>query len=59
MGFTRWALGASAALARVRQKAATGLLFDALAHEDFCRDLIERVIQHDDAPVGCGDRCGP
>ena len=44
----------AAALARVRQKAATGLLFDALAHEDFCRDLIERVIQHDDAPVGCG-----
>jgi len=45
----------AAALARVRQKAETGLLFDAFAHEGFCRDLVERIVQRDDRPVGCGD----
>jgi len=44
----------AAALARVRQKSATGLLFDAFAREDFCRDLIERIMRRDDEPVGCG-----
>src|SRR5690606_10792283 len=44
----------AAALARVRQKAETGLLFDAFAHEGFCRDLIERIVRRDDEPVGCG-----
>lgn len=34
---------AAAALARVRQRASTGLLFDAFAEEDFCRDLVARM----------------
>jgi maltose alpha-D-glucosyltransferase/alpha-amylase len=34
---------AAAALAHVRQRAATGLLFDAFAEEDFCRDLVARI----------------
>ncbi len=34
---------AAVALARVRQRADTGLLFDAFAEEEFCRDLLDRV----------------
>jgi maltose alpha-D-glucosyltransferase/alpha-amylase len=34
---------AAAALARVRQRAATGFLFDAFAEENFCRDLVARI----------------
>src|SRR5690606_13328308 len=33
----------------------TGILFDAFAREDFCRDLIERIASGDPEPVGCGD----
>src|SRR5690606_29875836 len=44
----------AAALARVRQKADTGLLFDAFAREAFSRDLVERILRRDDGPVGCG-----
>jgi maltose alpha-D-glucosyltransferase/alpha-amylase len=43
---------AALAIARVRQRADTGLLFDAFAEEDFCRDLIERVRSQE--PVVCG-----
>src|SRR5256886_17689799 len=32
-----------AALARVRQQAAVGVLADAGAHEDFCRSLVEAI----------------
>src|SRR5690606_11439954 len=44
----------AAALARVRQRAQTGILFDALAQEEFVRDLIDRIARGDREPVGCG-----
>ncbi|HEX5419707.1 MAG TPA: maltose alpha-D-glucosyltransferase, partial [Gammaproteobacteria bacterium] len=43
---------AALALARVRQHSSTGLLFDAFAEEDFCRDLVERMKSGE--PLACG-----
>jgi maltose alpha-D-glucosyltransferase / alpha-amylase len=42
------------ALARVRQRAATGLLFDAFADEDFARALIAALAERASVPVGTG-----
>jgi maltose alpha-D-glucosyltransferase/alpha-amylase len=39
-GRERAGLAAAVAVARVRQRASTGLLFDAFAEPNFCRDLI-------------------
>jgi maltose alpha-D-glucosyltransferase / alpha-amylase len=44
----------AAALARVRQRADTGILFDAFAQEEFCRDLIDRIARGESEPLGCG-----
>ena len=43
---------AAVAIARVRQRATTGLLFDAFANPDFCRDLIDAL--RDGRRIGCG-----
>nr|MBO2515466.1 maltose alpha-D-glucosyltransferase [Gammaproteobacteria bacterium] len=44
----------AAALARVRQRAQTGILFDAFAQEEFVRDLVDRIARGEREPVGCG-----
>src|SRR5690606_29615519 len=44
----------AAALARVRQRAETGILFDAFAQEEFVRDLIARIASGEQGPLGCG-----
>jgi maltose alpha-D-glucosyltransferase/alpha-amylase len=42
------------ALARVRQRAATGLLFDAFADDDFVRALIAALRERASVPLGSG-----
>ncbi|HEU4617155.1 MAG TPA: maltose alpha-D-glucosyltransferase [Gammaproteobacteria bacterium] len=42
---------AASALARVRQRSQTGLLFDAFAEETFCRDLVDRI--RNELPISC------
>jgi maltose alpha-D-glucosyltransferase/alpha-amylase len=49
-----------AALARVRQQAATGVLADAAADEDFCRALLETIGAAQELPMQHGRlRCVP
>ncbi|MBN1236969.1 MAG: maltose alpha-D-glucosyltransferase [Gammaproteobacteria bacterium] len=43
---------AAAAVARVRQRADTGLLFDAFAQEELGRDVLERIARPE--PLTCG-----
>ena len=43
---------AAVAIARVRQRATTGLLFDAFANADFCRDLVDGL--REGGQIGCG-----
>jgi maltose alpha-D-glucosyltransferase / alpha-amylase len=51
-GPERAGAAAAAAVARVRQRATTGLLFDAFANADFCRDLIDAL--REGRQIGCG-----
>src|SRR5690606_5615295 len=44
----------AAALARVRQRADTGILFDAFAQEDFVRDLVTHIARGGEGTIGCG-----
>ena len=56
----RWRKLQPAALARVRQQAAVGVLADAGADEDFCRSLIEAIAASQVWPTRHGElRCQP
>ena len=56
----RWRKLQSAALARVRQQAAVGVLADAGADEDFCRSLVEAIAASQVWPTQHGQvRCHP
>ena len=46
------------AIARVRQRARTGMLSDAFAHESFCRDLLEAFRADESVALGDGEADG-
>jgi maltose alpha-D-glucosyltransferase / alpha-amylase len=51
---TRWSKLQPAAVARVRQQAAVGMLADALADESFCRRLVDAMAAREEVPAGRG-----
>ncbi len=50
----RWSRLRSAAVARVRQQARTGVLADALADEEFCRALVDQIGLGGERPLAVG-----